>query len=165
MLGTVNLEELCQVYLNTRDDWDKNFKSCKQFSQQIAKIPSNESRIDCFVVNTSPIRSDIEFIGRKYWDTLAYSLRSSILKDISTLQDFLHTSSQVLESMPPIEGNMIEEANDKCNQIILEIPKVSSELFCAAINQVIDLIINRCRSCWCWLTPKTLVLPAGATNA
>lgn len=118
------MEELCQVYLNNRDDWDRNFKACKQFSQQIAKIPSNESRIDCFVINTSPIRSDIEFISRKYWDTLTYSLRASVLKDISTLQDFLHNSSQMLEAMPSIEGNLIEEANDKCNQIVLEIPKV-----------------------------------------
>lgn len=39
ILGCVNLEDLCEVYLKTRDDWDKNFKACKQFSQQIAKIP------------------------------------------------------------------------------------------------------------------------------
>lgn len=38
-LGCVNLEDLCEIYLKTRDDWDKNFKACKQFSQQIAKIP------------------------------------------------------------------------------------------------------------------------------
>lgn len=39
ILGCVNLEDLCAIYLKTRDDWDKNFKACKQFSQQIAKIP------------------------------------------------------------------------------------------------------------------------------
>lgn len=39
ILGCLNLEDLCEVYLKTRDDWDKNFKACKQFSQQIAKIP------------------------------------------------------------------------------------------------------------------------------
>lgn len=39
ILGCVNLEDMCQIYLKTRDDWDKNFKACKQFSQQIAKIP------------------------------------------------------------------------------------------------------------------------------
>lgn len=38
ILGCVNLEDLCGIYLKTRDDWDKNFKACKQFSQQIAKI-------------------------------------------------------------------------------------------------------------------------------
>lgn len=37
-LGCINLDDLCEVYLKTRDDWDKNFKACKQFSQQIAKL-------------------------------------------------------------------------------------------------------------------------------
>lgn len=37
-LGLVNLEELCSVHLLTWEDWDKNFKACKNFSQQIAKI-------------------------------------------------------------------------------------------------------------------------------
>lgn len=39
ILGCVNLEDLCEIHLKTRGDWDKNFKACKQFSQQIAKIP------------------------------------------------------------------------------------------------------------------------------
>lgn len=42
ILGCVNLEDLCEIYLKSRDDWDKNFKACKQFSQQIAKIPGYE---------------------------------------------------------------------------------------------------------------------------
>lgn len=125
ILGYVNLEDLCDVYLKTRDDWDKNFKACKQFSQQIAKIPSDESRIDCFVINTSPIRSDIEFISRKYWEVLAYSLRSSILKDITILQDFLNTSLQVLQTVPAMEESYIEEAGEKCQRIIAELPTVS----------------------------------------
>lgn len=37
-LGCINLEQLCEVHLKTRDDWDKNFKACKHFSQQIAKL-------------------------------------------------------------------------------------------------------------------------------
>ena len=37
-LGCVNLENLCKVHLNTWEQWDKNFRSCKNFSQKIAKI-------------------------------------------------------------------------------------------------------------------------------
>lgn len=125
ILGCVNLEDLCDVYLKTRDDWDKNFKACKAFSQQIAKIPSDETYIDCFVINTSPIRSDIEFISRKYWEVLSYSLRSSILRDITTLQDFLNTSLQVLQTVPALEESYIEEAGEKCQRIIAEMPAVS----------------------------------------
>lgn len=37
-LGQINLEDLCEIHLITSNDWDKNFKACKHFSQQIAKI-------------------------------------------------------------------------------------------------------------------------------
>lgn len=37
-LGQINLEDLCDIHLVTWNDWDKNFKACKHFSQQIAKI-------------------------------------------------------------------------------------------------------------------------------
>lgn len=83
-----------------------------------------ESRIDCFVINTSPIRSDIEFISRKYWETLTYSLRSSILKDLTTLQDFLNRSSQVLQTVAITEEQYIEESAIKCEQIVGELTAV-----------------------------------------
>lgn len=84
-----------------------------------------ESRIDCFVINTSPLRSDIEFISRKYWETLTYSLRSSILKDMTSLQDFLNTSTQVLQSVTIMEEQYIEESSVKCDQIVSELSTVT----------------------------------------
>lgn len=85
---------------------------------------STESRIDCFLINTSPIRSDIEFISRKYWETLTYSLRSSILKDLTMLQDFLNRSSQVLQTVSVMEEQYVEESAMKCEQIISELSTV-----------------------------------------
>lgn len=87
-------------------------------------LSRTESRIDCFVINTSPIRSDIEFISRKYWEVLTYSLRSSILKDLNQLQDFLNTSSHVLQTVTMIDEQYIEESALKCEQIINELPAV-----------------------------------------
>jgi dynein heavy chain 2, cytosolic len=37
-IGCMNLENLCNVHLTQWEHWDKNFKSCKLFSQKIAKI-------------------------------------------------------------------------------------------------------------------------------
>lgn len=88
---------------------------------------SSESRIDCFVINTSPLRSDIEFISRKYWEILTYSLRSSILKDINELQDFLNTSLKVLQSVPIVDLD-VDEAGGQYQRILSEIPNVSSRL-------------------------------------
>lgn len=83
-----------------------------------------ESRIDCFLINTSPLRSDIEFISRKYWETLTYSLRSSILKDMTKLQDFLNTSTQALQSVTVMEEQYIDDAATKCEQIIIDLSTV-----------------------------------------
>lgn len=83
-----------------------------------------ESRIDCFVINTSPLRSDIEFISRKYWETLTYSLRSSILKDMTQLQDFLNTSTQALQSVTTSEEQYIDDASTKCEQIVTDLVAV-----------------------------------------
>lgn len=37
-LGCVDIEELCGIHLQVADDWDRNFRKCKNFSQKIAKI-------------------------------------------------------------------------------------------------------------------------------
>lgn len=96
-------------------------------------IFSTESRIDCFVINTSPIRSDIEFISRKFWETLTYSLRASILKDLTVLQDFLNTSSQVLQTVTATEEQHIEESAVKCEQIVRELSTV-----------ILDVVVSCC---------------------
>lgn len=123
-LGCVDLDELCKIHLSTWQDWDRNFRSCKQFSQQVAKIQNSEERIDCIVINLSPLRSDIEFISRRYWEALTNSLRSSILDDISTLEDFLKTSLQVLQNIP-MDENGISEAGAKYEKITSELPKMT----------------------------------------
>ncbi|XP_059611101.1 cytoplasmic dynein 2 heavy chain 1 [Phlebotomus argentipes] len=123
-LGCVDLEELCKIHLSTWQDWDRNFRSCKHFSQQVAKIQNSEERIDCIVINLSPLRSDIEFISRRYWEALTNSLRSSILEDISVLEDFLHTSLQVLQNIP-LDENGISEAGAKYEKITSELPKMT----------------------------------------
>lgn len=76
------------------------------------------------MINTSPIRSDIEFISRKYWETLTYSLRSSILKDLTMLQDFLNRSSNILQTVAVTEAQYIEDSAVKCEQIISELSSV-----------------------------------------
>lgn len=96
-------------------------------------VYSSEERIDCFVINLNPLRSDIEFISRKYWETLTNSLRSSILKDISILQDFLHISLQFLQNVP-IDDFGINEAGAKYEKIMFELPKVFNFFF-IFINQ------------------------------
>jgi dynein heavy chain 2, cytosolic len=37
-LGCIDTDQLCSVHLTNWQSWDRNFKACKHFSQQIAKI-------------------------------------------------------------------------------------------------------------------------------
>uniref|UniRef100_A0A1I8MV06 Dynein heavy chain, cytoplasmic n=1 Tax=Musca domestica TaxID=7370 RepID=A0A1I8MV06_MUSDO len=126
-LGCVDIEELCGIHLQTADDWERNFKKCKSFSQKIAKIQSNEESIDCIVIDILPLRSDIEQISRRYWEALSNSLRSAILNDIAIIQDFLQNAIQFLENIPMDESS-ITESGMKYEKIMTELPKVTETL-------------------------------------
>lgn len=99
----------------------------KTFDDKIFNSHRNEDRLDCFVIDLLPLRSDIEFIGRKYWETLVNTLRASILKDISVLQDFLHSSLQVLQNVI-LDETGIAEAGAKYERILIDLPKVPTLL-------------------------------------
>ncbi|XP_061401208.1 cytoplasmic dynein 2 heavy chain 1, partial [Musca vetustissima] len=126
-LGCVDIEELCGIHCQTAEDWERNFKKCKSFSQKIAKIQSNEESIDCIVIDILPLRSDIEQISRRYWEALSNSLRTSILNDITVIQDFLQNAIQFLENIPMDESS-ITESGMKYEKIMTELPKVTETL-------------------------------------
>lgn len=48
---------------------------------------------------------------------------------MTTLQDFLNTSTQVLQSVTITEEQYIEESAVKCEQIVTELPTVTFRLF------------------------------------
>lgn len=140
-IGCINLENLCKIHLTSWEHWDKNFKSCKNFSQKIAKIQKSEEKIDCFVVNVGPIRSQIEFLARNYWEILSFTLRSSILEDGSFLHEYISTSLQILQHIPTEEAELIS-ASFKYDKILNDLPKMK-ELFDAISKK------NNCLMGWC----------------
>lgn len=126
-LGCVEIEQLCSVHLSNANDWEKNFKACKHFSQQIAKIQNTEENIDCFIINLSPLRADIEFISRRYWETLSNSLRQSILDNISILQEFLQNALATLQNVP-VDDVGISDAGAQYEKITSQLPKMTELL-------------------------------------
>ncbi|EDW04137.1 GH10144 [Drosophila grimshawi] len=126
-LGCVDVEQLCGIHLNEADDWDRNFRACKQFSQQLAKLQQSEESIDCIVINVMPLRSDIEYLSRRYWEALSNSLRSSILNDVQAVQEFLQNALQFLQNVPMDEGS-ISESGMKYENIMRELPQISGTL-------------------------------------
>ncbi|BFF95328.1 cytoplasmic dynein 2 heavy chain 1 [Drosophila madeirensis] len=126
-LGCVDVEQLCGIHLNEADDWDRNFRACKHFSQQLAKLQQAEESIDCLVINVLPLRTDIEFISRRYWESLSNSLRSSILTDVGVVQEFLQNALQFLQNVPMDEGS-ISQSGMKYEKIMSELPQIGATL-------------------------------------
>uniref|UniRef100_A0A182NV76 Cytoplasmic dynein 2 heavy chain 1 n=1 Tax=Anopheles dirus TaxID=7168 RepID=A0A182NV76_9DIPT len=123
-LGMVDLEQLCTVHCTSWQHWDNNFRACKRFSQQLARIQEREKEIDCLLVNYAPLCSDIEALSRRYWEALASSLRTSILDSIAEIQEYLAYSFNVLQNIPQDELG-IAESSAKYEKIIHDLPKMS----------------------------------------
>ncbi|XP_028896482.2 cytoplasmic dynein 2 heavy chain 1 [Zeugodacus cucurbitae] len=126
-LGCVDIEELCDIHLTAADDWDREFRACKNFSQKIAKIQNSEESIDCIIINTSPLRSEIELISRRYWESLTNNLRTAIVNDVTMVQEFLQNSLQFLNNVP-MEETSITESGMKYEKMMSELPKISETL-------------------------------------
>lgn len=74
------------------------------------------------------MRSDIEFISRRYWEALVHSLRASILEDVSILQEYLSDSLQVLQHVPLDEKGIVD-TSAKYENIVVQVPKVIKFIF------------------------------------
>lgn len=84
---------------------------------------SSEESIDCIIINTSPLRSEIELISRRYWESLTNSLRAAIVNDVTVVQEFLQNSLQFLNNVP-MEETSITESGMKYEKMMSELPKV-----------------------------------------
>ena len=65
-------------------------------------------KIDCIQVSFAPIRTEIEMLNRKYWDTLTNQLQRSILNDIMTIDEFTKEAMDTLRKQP----QSVEEIGD-----------------------------------------------------
>ncbi|XP_036340109.1 cytoplasmic dynein 2 heavy chain 1-like [Rhagoletis pomonella] len=126
-LGCVDIEELCSIHLSKASDWDCEFRACKNFSQKIATIQNCEESIECIIINTSPLRSEIELISQRYWESLTNNLRSAIVNDVTTIQEFLQNSLQFLNNVP-MGDTSLTESGMKYEKMMSELPKVSGTL-------------------------------------
>lgn len=124
-LGFLELDEFCRVHLVEWEDWDRNFRECKHLSQQVAKIQTTTpERIECFVIDMQPLKMDVEFISRRFWEALANSLRASIVDHLSTLDEFVRAALNTLQTVSTTSGVGIAESSAKYEQIKMELPKM-----------------------------------------
>ncbi|XP_015834463.1 cytoplasmic dynein 2 heavy chain 1 [Tribolium castaneum] len=96
----LQLDSLDVNKLSSWQHWDLHFRASKTFGQEIAKLPSTEERIGCFLIGLSRLRSDLESHNRSYWDQLVLSLKDSIAQDVVKLQNYVDPSTAVLTRQP-----------------------------------------------------------------
>lgn len=112
VLGSVNLEEMIEENCLTPEDWERNFRSSKAKGQEIGRINMANEKIDCIQVSVNPVRTEIEMLNRKLWDTLVNMLQRSILNDITDIEKFAVEAMDTLRKQPQ-SVDEIGEANKK----------------------------------------------------
>ncbi|XP_030763708.1 cytoplasmic dynein 2 heavy chain 1 [Sitophilus oryzae] len=96
----LQLDHLDTKKLTSWQHWDLHFRASKTFGQEIAKLPSTEEKVGCFLVGLSRLRSDLESHNRSYWDQLVYSLKDSIAEDVVKLQNYIDPATGALTKQP-----------------------------------------------------------------
>ena len=121
ILGSVNLEEMIEDNCKTADDFERNFRNSKAKGQEIGRISLTDEKINCISVSFAPVRTEIEMLNRRFWDTLAISLQRSIINDITTIEKFAVEAMETLRKQP----QSVEEigvANQKHKEYEKEAP-------------------------------------------
>lgn len=130
LLGVLNhwqawlqLDPLDVTKLTDWQQWELHFRASKTFGQEIAKLPSTEERVGCFIIGLSRLRSDLESHNRSYWDQLVVSLKDSIAEDVVKLQNFIDPSTALLTKQP-VTLKEIGEAGAAHSNINKQVPEV-----------------------------------------
>lgn len=82
-------------------------------------------KIDCITVSTSPVKSTVDDLLAKLFDTLLISLRSSVVSEYNSIDSFAMKSMEDLNQVPQTIEEM-GEVNEKYQKIMAEKPKVKN---------------------------------------
>ena len=68
----------------------------------------DNEKVDCIQISFAPVRTEIELLNRKFWDTLVTMLQRSIINDISQIEKFATEAMETLRKQP----QSVEEIGD-----------------------------------------------------
>ncbi|GAB6032228.1 Cytoplasmic dynein 2 heavy chain 1 [Chamberlinius hualienensis] len=141
ILNNVNVGELIDNHLKTADDWDKNFRSIKMKLQEVVLLP-NDKKVDCVTVSLNSVKFAIEDQIQTLWETMKFSLRSSINDDVNRVQEFLNASTNALNTRPQTVEE-IGQANVKREELAIQMSEMSQLITTAeAKNKVLGLWVK-----------------------
>ncbi|XP_057314672.1 cytoplasmic dynein 2 heavy chain 1-like isoform X2 [Hydractinia symbiolongicarpus] len=118
VFGHMDMDKLTDEHLKVVGDWELNIKMVKVKGKEAEKLPLSV-KVDCITVSTSPVKSTIDDLITKLFDTLLISLRRSIVQDYNSLDGYTSKSMDELNQVPQSIEEM-GEVNEKYRKIIEE---------------------------------------------
>ncbi|XP_045342577.1 cytoplasmic dynein 2 heavy chain 1 isoform X15 [Leopardus geoffroyi] len=106
-IGQVDMEALVEKHLSTVHDWEKNFKALKIKGKEVERLPS-AVKVDCLNINCNPVKTVIDDLIQKLFDTLVLSLKKCIQAHLHEIDAFVTEAMDVLTVMP----QSVEEIGD-----------------------------------------------------
>ncbi|XP_033632471.1 cytoplasmic dynein 2 heavy chain 1-like isoform X2 [Asterias rubens] len=122
VLGSVDLDKLIEEHLHTVADWERNFKALKTRGRDCEKLPS-QIKVDCITVSTTPVKSTIDSLIQRLFDSLLSSLRYSITEHVNEIDRFLKDATEALSTRPQTVEE-IGKANAKHAELQAKKPEI-----------------------------------------
>ncbi|XP_040316731.1 cytoplasmic dynein 2 heavy chain 1 [Herpailurus yagouaroundi] len=107
VIGQVDMEALVEKHLSTVQDWEKNFKALKIKGKEVERLPS-AVKVDCLNINCNPVKTVIDDLIQKLFDTLVLSLKKCIQAHLHEIDAFVTEAMDILTVMP----QSVEEIGD-----------------------------------------------------
>ncbi|XP_029458286.1 cytoplasmic dynein 2 heavy chain 1 [Rhinatrema bivittatum] len=121
-IGQVDVEKLVDEHLSTVYDWEKNFKALKVRGKEAERLPST-IKVDCLTINCNPVKTVIDDLIQKLFDSLLISLKKSIQAHLHDIDSFVTEGMEAL-SVRPQTVDEIGEANVQHEKLQAKKPEI-----------------------------------------
>uniref|UniRef100_A0A8C5PP60 Cytoplasmic dynein 2 heavy chain 1 n=1 Tax=Leptobrachium leishanense TaxID=445787 RepID=A0A8C5PP60_9ANUR len=122
VIGQVDIDSLMEKHLCNVSDWEKNFKALKVRGKEAERLPST-IKVDCMTINCNPVKTVIDDLIQKLFDSLLISLKKSIQVHLHDIETFVTEGMEMLSSRPQ-SVEEIGEANMKHGELKLKKPEI-----------------------------------------
>ncbi|KAG8452968.1 hypothetical protein GDO86_004684 [Hymenochirus boettgeri] len=122
VIGQVDVDALMNKHLHDVHDWEKNFKALKVRGKEAERLPSS-IKVDCMTINCNPVKTVIDDLIQRLFDSLLISLKKSIQAHLHEIDVFVTEGMESLSSRPQTVEE-IGEANMKHTHLKLKKPEI-----------------------------------------
>ena len=99
VLGQINVEDTIEEHFRIAADWEEQLKMLKSKGREAERLP-NEIKIDCILISTMSIKTVIDDLLHRLYDTLTWTLRHSITSQLQLMGQDLNSGIELLGTRP-----------------------------------------------------------------